>query len=74
MVKCALWPQHHKLVMSTNAINMRIGELCICTSISTTKAGKKVEKQRVNQEQDSLEQLLRHLILQTLGPNVVFIN
>lgn len=34
----------------------------------------KVEKQRVNQEQDFLEPLFWHLLLQTLGPNLAFFN
>lgn len=60
--------------MSTNAVNKRIGEVCICNFISTTKPGSKVEKQRVHQKQDSLEQLFRHLILHTLGPNMASLN
>lgn len=74
MVKCGSWAQHHELVISTNAVSKRMGELCIFNFISTTKPGRKVEKQRVNQEQHSLEQLFWHLILQTLEPNMVFIN
>lgn len=60
--------------MSSNSKNKRIGELCICTFISTTKPERKVEKQRTKQEQDYVEQLLRHIILETLGPNMAFTN
>lgn len=55
-------------------MNKRIGELCICNLISTTKPGSKGEMQRVKQEQGSLEQLFRYLILQTLGPDMPFLN
>lgn len=60
--------------MSTKAVSKRIVQLCICNFISTTKPGSKVERERIKQEQDSLEQLFRQLTLQTLGPNMASLN